>query len=655
MDNEAPKQLKILTELEALHTCLEQYIASVEKGEPFNLTLPTLATDQSTLPLQYLGRVLKLSELEHYILLLCLGQELDQRFARVCARAQASTDLAYPTLSLVINLFNKQEAVLKAVNQLHFWQLIKIGKENAGQFYSSLRLTEWTFHYLLGQRKLDQWLRTFLQPLKTKQPSLSSEQKLAQGIVEHWTNTQQMAAPAIIQLISDDKASHQQIATLAAEYYNTPIYQFNLMSLPNHRYDLDSYRRLLEREILVQQGIYLIDCDYLHTERPADIYHIIYMLECLLRNIPQSCILSVTQPLPQLNVPLYPLYVTKLESTDRLALWQHVLSERKLQVEPNRLVQWSEYFKLSRQQINDVVCNINEQGESKLEDNIWQSCRQQTRKPIAGMAKWIEPKAKWQDLVLAENELAVLEDMVEQFAHRHRVYQEWGFAAKNQRNLAMAALFYGASGTGKTLTAEVLANQLQLDLLQVDLSKAINKYIGETEKNLDQIFQAAEQSGALLLFDEADALFGKRLQVNDSKDRYANMATSYLLQRMEAFQGLTILTTNFKQALDQAFMRRFRFVLEFASPGPYQRKQLWQRVFPNALPTQGLDYDKLGELSLTGGQISLIALNAAFKAAAYGKPVDMAMLLALVDQELAKSGVPAVVLQLNKDYVASPG
>jgi hypothetical protein len=643
MSHKEPAQPAILTELEALYHYIEQYIAAAKKKEPFDGILPTLAGDKSSANLQYLCQVLKLPVLAQYILLLCLAQEIDSRFATVCATAQANTNLTYPTTMLAINLFSKHGAVLKAITQLRFWQLIKVGKENDGQFYSSLRLTEWALHYIVGQGELDQWLTTFLQPLKIEKPHFNSEEMLAQRIVAHWSNAQQ---PTIIQLIGDDKASHQQIASLVAAHYKTPIYQFNLMSLPNHRYDLDSYKRLLEREILIQQGVYLINCDYLHSELPTNVYHITYMLECLLRNIPQSCILSASQPLQQLDVPLHPLYVPKFESAERLSLWQHALTECKLQIASDKLVQWSEQFKLSRQQIMDVVYSLDTTGE--LENKIHQRCQQQMRKPIAGIARWIEPKAKWQDLVLPDKDLSILKEMVEQFTHSHRVYQEWGFAAKSQRNLALAALFYGASGTGKTLAAEVLASELQLDLLQVDLSKAINKYVGETEKNLDQIFQAAEESGALLLFDEADALFGKRLQVNDSKDRYANIATSYLLQRIEAFQGLTILTTNFKQALDDAYMRRFRFVLEFAPPNVMQRKSLWQQAFPNKVPTQGLDYDKLSELNLTGGQISLIALNAAFKAAVHDKPVDMAMVLALADQEQTKLGVPAAVLQLNQ-------
>lgn len=643
MDKQKPEKLGISLGLEALHDCLMEYISSAKKGEAYRVaSLPKLAVDRTTIPLFHLLQVLKLTSLEQWILLLCLGQEIDHRFASLCAEAQAK--LAYPTINLVSNLFEQKDSVLKALTRLRYWQLIKVGNETNRQFNCSLSLTEWALYYILGQGEMEQWLKIFLQPLEVKQPSLNCEQESVHSIIKHWENKRHTHTIAIAQFISDDKAHHKQIAALVAKHYQVPVYGFNLMSLPNHCYDLDSYKRLLEREILLRQGIYLIDCDYLHRERLSDTNHIIHMLESLLKTIPKNCILSSTQPLQQLNIPLYPLYISKLAAADHLSLWQHALSESNLQIASNKLEQLSECFTLNRQQIEDIVYSTNNPKENDLDEQIWQHCRQKTRKPIADMAKWLEPKATWQDLVLAEPELTLLKDIVEQFANRHQVYQAWGFNAKNQGYFALAVLFCGASGTGKTLAAQVLAKQLQLDLLQVDLSKVVSKYIGETEKNLEQIFQAAEQSSALLLFDEADALFGKRLQVTDSKDRYANISTSYLLQRIETFKGLTILTTNFKQAFDQAFIRRFRFIVEFSAPGKLQRELLWQQAFPQAVPTQALDYDKLSELSLTGGQINLIALNAAFKAAALSNVIDMELILASAKQEMAKSGIPEAML-----------
>jgi SpoVK/Ycf46/Vps4 family AAA+-type ATPase len=197
-------------------------------------------------------------------------------------------------------------------------------------------------------------------------------------------------------------------------------------------------------------------------------------------------------------------------------------------------------------------------------------------------------------------------------------------------------LFTGASGTGKTMAAEVLARDLRLDLYRVDLASVISKWIGETEKNLKQVFDAAEEGGVLLLFDEADALFGKRGEVRDGQDRYANIEVGYLLQRMEAYQGLAILTTNLKASIDPAFQRRLRFTVNFPFPDAAQREAIWSRVFPAATPTQSLDTRKLSQLNVTGGSIRNIALNAAFLAAEAGAPVEMAHLIQAARLEVPK-------------------
>jgi len=206
-----------------------------------------------------------------------------------------------------------------------------------------------------------------------------------------------------------------------------------------------------------------------------------------------------------------------------------------------------------------------------------------------------------------------------------KVYETWGFSARGRRGLGVSALFAGESGTGKTMAAEVLAGELGLDLYRIDLSAVVSKYIGETEKNLKQVFDAAEEGGVALLFDEADALFGKRGEVRDSHDRYANIEVSYLLQRMEAYQGLAILTSNLKASLDRAFQRRLRFTVNFPFPDAAQREAIWSRVFPAETPTQALDPRRLSQLNVAGGNIRNIALNAAFLAAEEGTGTPVAM------------------------------
>ncbi|MDY6786332.1 MAG: ATP-binding protein, partial [Cyanobacteriota bacterium] len=282
-----------------------------------------------------------------------------------------------------------------------------------------------------------------------------------------------------------------------------------------------------------------------------------------------------------------------------------------------------------------------------LETQLWETCRTQARPQLDELAQPIEPIASWDDLILPEEQIQTLHSIVAHVGQRTKVYQNWEFQGKSERGLGISALFAGVSGTGKTMAAEVIAKALQLDLYRIDLSAVVSKYIGETEKNLRRIFDAAEMGGAVLLFDEADALFGRRSKVKDSRDRYANMEVSYLLQRMEAYRGLAILTTNFKDALDVAFLRRIRFIVKFPFPHAPERQRIWERVFPEAMPRDNLSYRKLAQLNMAGGNIRNIALNAAFLAAHEEEPVTMERLLRATKSEYVKLERPLTDVEIR--------
>ncbi len=269
-------------------------------------------------------------------------------------------------------------------------------------------------------------------------------------------------------------------------------------------------------------------------------------------------------------------------------------------------------------------------------DEVWELCKTRTRQQLDVLAERLEPKATWDDLVLTEEPTRLLRAVADQVRRRNTVYEQWGFSRKMNRGFGISALFAGESGTGKTMAAEVIANDLRLNLYRIDLSAVVSKYIGETEKNLRRLFDAAENGGTILFFDEADALFGKRSEVKDSHDRYANIEINYLLQRMEGYGGLAILATNMKGALDQAFMRRLRFVVNFFFPSVAERKLMWQKAFPPEMPKEELDYDRMARFSLTGGNIHGIALNAAFLAAQANTPVTMPLVLAATRMEFRK-------------------
>lgn len=257
--------------------------------------------------------------------------------------------------------------------------------------------------------------------------------------------------------------------------------------------------------------------------------------------------------------------------------------------------------------------------------------------PLESLAQRIRPRHSWNDLVLTRGRLEQLRSIIARYRHSGQVYDEWGFSSTPSRGLV--ALFSGPSGTGKTLAAEVLASELGLDMFKLELSSVVSKYIGETEKNLDQVFDAAGVGNVVLFFDEADSLFGKRSEVKDARDRYANIEVSYLLQRVEAFDGVVVLATNFEKSIDDAFLRRIHSRIEFVLPERAERVDIWKRHLPEGAPLHDVDLDWLaGKFELSGGQIRNAAVHAAFTAADAGTAIAMEPLVRGVAQELRKAG-----------------
>ncbi len=275
---------------------------------------------------------------------------------------------------------------------------------------------------------------------------------------------------------------------------------------------------------------------------------------------------------------------------------------------------------------------------------LWAAAQRQPDLDLQRVATRIEPAFRFDDLILTGEIAAKLYQLVAHQRHRSRVFDRWGFGSRMPRGRGVAALFSGPPGTGKTTAAEAIANELSSELFRVDLSRVMSKYIGETEKNLAIAFRQAERSGAILLFDEADALFGKRTDVRDAHDRYANLEVSYLLQRVETFTGLVILSTNKIGNIDEAFQRRLRFVVRFEAPNPEERSRLWRRSIPDEAALADVDWDRLAAHELTGGHIQTAALSAAFMAVADGGTITEEHLHRAVANEYEKLNRAAPLL-----------
>ena len=364
------------------------------------------------------------------------------------------------------------------------------------------------------------------------------------------------------------------------------------------------------------------------------------MVERFIETCRQPLLILSRDRRPQQHRTLLTYDIYPPSADEQRYLWHQALGEPAVALNGHieRLVS---YFNLSASAIHATSTKAQRLAtdsatDTVLPDLLWDTCLSQARPRLGDLAQRIETDADWQDLVLPEKEKQVLSTLTAHVQQRRKVYDEWGFSGRSRRGLGISALFAGQSGTGKTMAAEIIAKTLHLDLYRIDLSSVVSKYIGETEKNLRRVFDAAETGGAILLFDEADALFGKRSDVNDSHDRYANMEVAYLLQRIEAYRGLAILTTNLKDTVDQAFLRRIRIVVQFPFPDASQREIIWQRIFPAKTPTQGLHYRRLAKLSVAGGNIRNIALNAAFLAAEEGSVVEMRHLLLAAQSEYIK-------------------
>jgi SpoVK/Ycf46/Vps4 family AAA+-type ATPase len=257
--------------------------------------------------------------------------------------------------------------------------------------------------------------------------------------------------------------------------------------------------------------------------------------------------------------------------------------------------------------------------------------------PLERLARHIRPRRTWDDLILTAERVEQLRELTARYRHRDTVFDEWGFPSFP--SIGLVALFSGPSGTGKTLAAEVIAHDLGLDVYKLDLSSVVSKYIGETEKNLEQVFSAAAGGNLVLFFDEADSLFGKRSEVSDARDRYANIEVSYLLQRIESYDGLVIMATNFQKNIDEAFLRRIHVGIDFAAPEQPEREKIWRHAFPPGAPVKDLDWDFLAaQFKMSGGSITGAALHAAFLAADAGQPITMELVMLALKREFQKMG-----------------
>ncbi len=568
-----------------------------------------------TIPDRVHGPIAELSDrfgltlFERDILTFAIAVEINADIAALSAQVSGASRATFASFGVAFNVFeNPNWQAVSPARPLRRLRLVELTLPER-LLVSEIRVDERILHALFGSGTLDSRLRPYLKQLP-EQPRPSKSLAGSVRKISAFFRKQDHRA----MVISGRHTSDIRLAVKAMSSCQE-MWRLNPADLPAAAPERETFARLWEREAKLNGAVLLIE-----AEGESEREHIDHILE----GQPGPVIVAGQEP-PKPQAALHNLEIPAPSRAEQSRLWRRTLGYqgRRMVSEIDSLTQT---FDLGEAEIAALGEQIRDNRRFSVAD-LWHACRSSARPRLGNLAQRIDTLATWDDLILPEEAHSTLKVLVAQIRQRHRVYQDWGFAAKSNRGLGTTALFAGPSGTGKTMAAEVIAEHLELDLYRIDLSAVVSKYIGETEKNLRALFDAAEGTGAVLLFDEADALFGKRSEVSDAHDRYANIEVSYLLQRMEAYAGLAILTTNMRSALDDAFLRRIRFAVTFPFPNNSARLQIWKGVFPPDTQLSELAWEKLARLEVSAGHIRNIALNAAFLAADNCEPIAMEHLL----------------------------
>jgi AAA+ superfamily predicted ATPase len=606
-----------------------------------------------------LTRIFDLTAFDLDVILLCLAPELDRGYERLYAYLHDDVTLRQPTVDLALSLLCPDlptkvaaRARFTMAAPLFRYCLVQPGGE-PGQRPSSwlgtgLRLEPRVVRFLLGDDAVDDRLEPYAQ-LVTPAVSLDDlvfpadfQAQLSQ-LAEHAGTP---GTGLVLYFQGPGGVGKRTAAAACGRNLDRPLLivagrQVAAASAAEFAERL----RLVEREARLQGAlVYWEDFDVLLADEDDPRSEEIL---AVLGALPGPVFLSGTATWEPAGAPpgltFLRLPFPPPGPGERLRLWRAALGgDAGLD-----LADVAAKFQLSGGRIRDAAATARSlalarapAGPRITPADLYAACRLHSNRKLAELAVPIIPRYTWDDIVLPDEQLAQLHEIHDQVRHRALVYETWGFDGKLATGKGLSVLFAGPSGTGKTMAADVLANVLGLDLYRIDLSTVVSKYIGETEKNLARIFAEAMTSNAILFFDEADALFGKRTQVRDAHDRYANVEVSYLLQKMDEYPGMVVLATNLRKNMDEAFVRRLHAAVEFPVPGEAERRRIWEQVWPAAAPRDpGLDTGFLARrIEVTGGSIRNIALAGAFLAAADGGVVTMAHVLHATRREYQKMG-----------------
>jgi hypothetical protein len=617
---------------------------------------------QVELTLPRLAEVFGLSPFETQVIVICLAPELRRRYDRLYAYLQDDITRKRPSLDLVLDLLCRSETErwrrLRQLGdgcRLRRTALVEIvddphSPSGSGALAQFLRLDPRILRSLLGDHRLDSRLApgSRLEPLPTGMAVPDVDERLVHRVArlvgDRLRPDPQGPRPSgVVQLHGPAGSGARELAAAACAGHGVRLLWLDGATLTAAADGAELIRLAMREGLLLGCALFVARADALLRD---DARPVLASLGAALAQFGGLVFLSSRAPWadPDLlgGAELVRVQMPAPDARLRTVAWQLALAGDGPEAE-GWAAQLGPRYRLTQGRIRAAVQaarTAGADGDRLGLESLATACLEQSGALLEELAVRVRPRYGWADLVLPEDRIALLGEICAQIRHHERVFDGWGFGRRIAHGRGLSALFSGPSGTGKTLAAEVIAGQAGLDLYKVDLAGVVSKYIGETERNLARIFSEAQNSNAILFFDEADALFGKRSEVSDAHDRYANIETSYLLQRMEDYDGVVVLATNLRQNLDEAFTRRIRFLVDFPFPDESSRRQIWQSHLPPEAPlAPDIDCAELARLfPVPGGAIKNVVLNAAFLAAQEGHPIAARHLLHGLRREFEKVG-----------------
>ncbi|HEY8794125.1 MAG TPA: ATP-binding protein [Gemmatimonadaceae bacterium] len=608
--------------------------------------------------LQWLVSTFGLDQLDIQVVLLALAPEVDLRYERLYAYLQDDVSARRPTVDLALSLFcgSAGERALARGNFSAGSRLIRarlvalVAEGNTGGsslLGQSIQLDEQIINVLLGVDVVDRRIAGCCKVAAPgdESPALGFADAARHALAAAVASVREMRESLRLHFHGPANTGRRSAARAIAADLGAPVLELDitrLLDMPS----AEERAQVAVREAWLRSAILVVaDCDPLAESAHASVR--LALEDAILEHAVVVVYVGASHRAPFARaIPSIELAFERPGVAVRRAMWELAVDTVGASVDPRDIDALASTFRLTGRQIDRAAGVATARvwwrgsADAPAIDDLLAGARAQGGDELASLATRVPCVHAWHEIVLPDDAIAQLGEIRQRVASKRTVMDSWGFERRMTRGRGANALFSGPSGTGKTMAAEILARELGLDLFRIELASVVSKYIGETEKNLDRIFAAAEQANGILLFDEADALFGKRSEVRDSHDRYANLEISYLLQKMEQFDGMAILATNLRANLDEAFIRRLAFTIHFPFPDAASRLRIWTTVWPAETPlSTGIDFPFLSrQFALSGGNIKNVALAAAFFAAERGDAVTMRDLMRATVREYQKLG-----------------